>query len=70
MTAHSKQRDIPDIQKGLPPTEDVGPYASSTWAVSAPGAFPKPSGAAAAEAFAFGKQDWFSAACYFFGEGQ
>jgi sialate O-acetylesterase len=61
--AHSKQKDIPDIQKDLPAAEDVGPYAKSTWAASAPGAFPKPSGAAEA----FGKQDWFSAACYFFG---
>merc|ERR1719424_1695074 len=46
------------------PPADIGPYAKSSWAVSAPEAFPPVGGLGSS---AFGKQDWFSAACYFFG---
>jgi sialate O-acetylesterase len=61
--AESRQYDIPDLQNStqVPAGEDIGPYAASSWATSAPAAFPKPN------LQAFAKQDWFSAACYFFG---
>ena len=59
--AESRTDDIVDIQKGQPDA-DIGPYASSSWATSTPAAFPKKS-----QSLVFGTQDYFSAACFFFG---
>lgn len=73
--ANNRQSDIPYLQNStqVPKGDDIGPYAASAWAVSAPAAFPKK----AKEGFmsynnddplgAFGKEDWFSAVCFFFG---
>ena len=61
VAANARQSDIPDRQTQFP-SDDAGPYAASTWAVSAPAAFPKDIGRSSA-----GFPDWFSAACFFFG---
>ena len=74
--AASRQTDVPAMQKGEAGL--VGPYAKSVWASSKPAAFPtnKANSAAAQDEHAaehnrqpqqFGKEDWFSACCYFFG---